>query len=53
MTAPGNPMTDEQKARFNALNKENLEFLMDRYNRVNRWVIADMIRRTAYHSHFR
>ena len=50
MTAPGNPMTDEQKARFNALNKENLEFLMDRYNRVNRWVIADMIRRTAYHS---
>ncbi|WP_319406838.1 acyl-CoA synthetase [uncultured Desulfosarcina sp.] len=50
MTAPGNPMTDGQKARFNALNKENLEFLMDRYNRVNRWVIADMIRRTAYHS---
>jgi fatty-acyl-CoA synthase len=42
-------MTDEQKARFNVLNKQNLEFLMDRYNRVNRWVIADMIRRTAYH----
>ena len=50
MTAPGTPMTDEQKARFNELNKENLEVLMDRYNRVNRWVIADMIRRTAYHS---
>ncbi len=49
MTAPGKPMTDEQKARFNKLNQENLEFLMDRYNRVNRWVIADMIRRTAYH----
>ncbi len=41
--------TDQEKARFNILNKENLEFLMDRYNRVNRWVIADMIRRTAYH----
>jgi fatty-acyl-CoA synthase len=42
-------MTDEQKARFNTLNKENLQFLMNRYNRVNRWVIADMIRRSAYH----
>jgi fatty-acyl-CoA synthase len=49
MTARDNPMTDAQKASFNKLNKENLDFLMDRYNRVNRWVIADMIRRTAYH----
>ncbi|BBO77176.1 acyl-CoA synthetase [Desulfosarcina widdelii] len=37
------------KSRFNVLNEENLDFLMDRYNRVNRWVIADMIRRSAYH----
>ncbi len=50
MTARDNPMTDAQKARFNVLNEENLDFLMDRYNRVNRWVIADMIRRTAYHN---
>lgn len=50
MTAHDNPMTDEQKARFHMLNEENLDFLMDRYNRVNRWVIADMIRRTAYHA---
>lgn len=42
-------MTDQEKARFDVLNKGNLEFLMDRYNRVNRWVIADMVRRTAYH----
>ena len=49
MTSTGNSMTDHEKARFNKLNKENLEFLMDRYNRVNRWVIADMVRRTAYH----
>jgi fatty-acyl-CoA synthase len=49
MTAFDNPLTAGQKARFNALNKENLEFIMNRYNRVNRWVIADMIRRTAYH----
>ena len=49
MTTNARPMTDEEKARFNLLNKENLEFLMDRYNGVNRWVIADMVRRTAYH----
>jgi fatty-acyl-CoA synthase len=42
-------MTDQQKACFNALSQENLAFLMDRYNHVNRWVIADMIRRAAYH----
>jgi len=37
------------KSRFNVLSEENLGFLMNRYNRVNRWVIADMIRRSAYH----
>ena len=50
MTPRDSSMTDAQKARFNTLNKENLDFLMDRYNRVNRWVIADMVRRTAYHA---
>ncbi len=43
------PLTEEEKKRYNVINKENLEFLMNRYNRVNRWVIADMIRRSAYH----
>jgi fatty-acyl-CoA synthase len=43
------PLTEEEKARFSAINKENVEFLMDRYNKTNRWVIADMIRRSAYH----
>jgi fatty-acyl-CoA synthase len=42
-------LTEEEKARFSIINKENVEFLMDRYNKTNRWVIADMIRRTAYH----
>ena len=42
------PLMDAQKERYNAINGENLEFLMSRYNRVNRWVIADMIRRSAY-----
>jgi len=43
------PLTEEEKKRYNVINKENLEFLMNRYNKVNRWVIADMIRRSAYH----
>lgn len=43
------PMTGEEKARFSTLNKENIEFLLERYNKVNRWVIADMIRRSRYH----
>ncbi|MDD5170355.1 MAG: acyl-CoA synthetase [Syntrophales bacterium] len=42
-------LTEEEKARYHLINKENLEFLMNRYNRANRWVIGDMIRRSAYH----
>ncbi len=34
---------------FEELNEESVEFLLNRYNKVNRWVIADMIRRSAYH----
>ena len=43
------PLSEKDKTRFSVINKENLEFLMNRYNKVNRWVIADMIRRSAYH----
>jgi len=43
------PLTDADKARYNSLNKENIEFLLNRYNRVNRWVIADLVRRSSYH----
>jgi len=42
-------LTDADKARYNSLNKDNIEFLLNRYNRVNRWVIADMVRRSSYH----
>jgi fatty-acyl-CoA synthase len=42
-------LSAEDKSRYSVLNKENLDFLMNRYNRVNRWVIADMIRRSSYH----
>lgn len=43
------PLTPEAMAHYTAINQENIEFLMNRYNRVNRWVIADMIRRNRYH----
>jgi len=49
MVQKPSPLSDAEKARYNTLNPENLTFLMNRYNRVNRWVIADMIRRSAYH----
>jgi len=34
---------------FDAFSREGVDFLADRYNRANRWVVADMIRRSAYH----
>lgn len=45
----GTTITEDQKRCFSEINKENLDFLMNRYNPVNRWVIADMIRRSRYH----
>jgi fatty-acyl-CoA synthase len=42
-------LSDADRFRYQTLNEENLEFLANRYNQVNRWVIADMIRRSAYH----
>jgi len=42
------PLKKQETKSYNVINKENLEFLMNRYNKVNRWVIADMIRRSAY-----
>jgi fatty-acyl-CoA synthase len=43
------PLGKEEEAHYNVLNKENIEFLMNRYNKTNRWVIADMVRRARYH----
>ncbi|MFZ7126896.1 MAG: acyl-CoA synthetase [Desulfobacterales bacterium] len=45
---PG-PLKPDDAARFQSLNADTIDFLMTRYNRVNRWVIADMVRRTRYH----
>ncbi|MDR3089263.1 MAG: acyl-CoA synthetase [Desulfobulbaceae bacterium] len=42
-------MTDDLAARYGVINQENIDFLINRHNRVNRWVVADMLRRSAYH----
>ena len=46
------PLQKQEMKHYEAINKKNLEFLMNRYNRVNRWVIADMIRRPLVKSPF-
>ncbi len=38
-----------ERELFNVLNKESIEYLRTRYNKTNRWVIADMLRRARYH----
>ena len=42
------PLSNQDKERYMALNEENINFLLTRYNKVNRWVIADIVRRSAY-----
>lgn len=43
------PLSNADKERYNLINKENIEFIMERNNRTNRWVIADMLKRSSYH----
>lgn len=43
------PLSEKDKLRYSTISPENIDFIMNRNNRVNRWVIADMIRRTRYH----
>ena len=42
------PLSEAEQARYHTINKDNLEFIMNRYNHANRWVIADMLRRSRY-----
>ena len=43
------PLSEQDKLRYSTINQENIDFIMTRNNRINRWVIADMVRRTSYH----
>lgn len=42
------PLTEEDRKKYSTISEENVRFLRRRYNRVNRWVIADIVRRSAY-----
>ena len=41
------PLNEEDKKRYSLINEENIKFLRSRYNKVNRWVVADIVRRSA------
>ena len=43
------PLSEQDKLRYSSISSENIDFIMNRNNRINRWVIADMIRRSRYH----
>ena len=49
MTRSASPLSPQDKDRYSVINKENIEFITERNNPINRWVIADMLRRTSYH----
>ena len=38
----------ELKKCFEKLNKENIETLLNKYNKINRWIIGDILKRSAY-----
>jgi len=42
------PVTEEERQMYNRIDKESVGFLHRKYNSIGRWVIADMIRRSAY-----
>ena len=49
MTISHAPLSEKEKGRYSIINKENIEFITERNNATNRWVIADMLQRSRYH----
>jgi len=43
-----NPLTEDAKRHYHQFDRESIAFLRSRYNRITRWVIADIVRRSAY-----
>ncbi len=41
-------LTDAERAMYSEISRDSIDFLMTRHNRVNRWVVADLLRRSAY-----
>ncbi|MGQ9796583.1 acyl-CoA synthetase [Desulfosoma sp.] len=46
--AQGTPLTEEARRHYHHFDRESIAFLRSRYNRITRWVIADIVRRSAY-----
>ena len=42
------PLTTAEREHYNTLNENNARFLRSRYNRINRWVVADIVGRSAH-----
>lgn len=42
------PLSELEKEHYFSLNEENVRFLRRRYNQATRWVVADIVRRSAY-----
>ncbi|HZK49575.1 MAG TPA: acyl-CoA synthetase [Thermoleophilia bacterium] len=49
MAATRTLLTAEDKAKYDRLTPESVVFLRSRNNKANRWVIADLLRRSRYH----
>lgn len=41
-------LSEEERKHFFVFSEQSVRFLRKRYNRANRWVVADLIRRSAY-----
>lgn len=41
-------LTEMEKQHYETVTNESVQFLRSRYNRISRWVIADLIKRSAY-----
>jgi len=42
------PLTGHERGYYERIDRQSIDFLMERYNPVNRWVVADLLRRSAY-----
>ncbi|MBC7357292.1 MAG: acyl-CoA synthetase [Desulfacinum sp.] len=44
----GKPLKSEDQGHYHRFDRDSIQFLRTRYNRITRWVIADIVRRSAY-----
>lgn len=42
------PLPEDAKKHYQSFDRDSIAFLRTRYNRITRWVIADIVRRSAY-----